>query len=428
MKIIKWNRIILILLFILIVTSCSTNLSNNNYNNKEICIPEENIINYLSKNHSVLDIEDNNDFSSFDMLEPYVNNYQIYLAGEQHSVGVNYDLFFKFIKFFKVKANIKYILIEDSYGISYLLNKYIETGNEDILEKVFSYYYGYSVLWTKEIHEFWIKFRKYNNSLTDEDKMIILGIDVANAEGSNIDVLNQIIPDKDIPEKIKLYINNIKSLNNKIIHNVYYDHIKMLREIYNSISLYKDIYQKYWNENFFDFEFLMKGIIDSLNLNGLTIFTRAIKRDEIMYENFLRLYNRFPQGKYFGQTGFFHVVALKSDLINTLAHRLNKQESTPVKNKVLSIIYRYKNSRALSVNSAEKKYSDYDVNNSPELFDSFTQSNASVLFNLIGKDSPFKHGEYTDVVKTKDYPTSELFQFMVIVSDSEAMKPLKDKK
>lgn len=91
---------------------------------------------WLKKNSTSLDIKDNDDFSTFNILKEDLENNQVFLTGEYHKVNVNDDLDLKFLKYFKKEANIKYYLVETNYCNSIILNQYLKTGDKSCLDRL----------------------------------------------------------------------------------------------------------------------------------------------------------------------------------------------------------------------------------------------------------------------------------------------------
>lgn len=75
------------------------------------------------------------------------------MAGELHGVKMNYELQLGLIKYLNSKAGVRYILGEFGYSVGEYINKYLDTGDEKILEYVVKNSEG-SIFGSNEFYEF----------------------------------------------------------------------------------------------------------------------------------------------------------------------------------------------------------------------------------------------------------------------------------
>ncbi len=62
---------------------------------------------------------------------------EIFLTGENHGIKANIELRTKFLKYYKERTNFKYYLCELPYSMTYFLNIYLETKDENILKDIY---------------------------------------------------------------------------------------------------------------------------------------------------------------------------------------------------------------------------------------------------------------------------------------------------
>jgi hypothetical protein len=200
---------------------------------------------------------------------------------------------------------------------------------------------------------------------------------------------------------------------------------KVIEPLQNDIKKNQDIYSKYLGDKFFGFNIVVDNVINCLNS-----YTPQLDygiREQSIYSNFKRIYSNLPKGKYFGQFGFEHVYQKFCITQNFLgkedrfATYLNKDDS-PVKNRVLSIVYGYKDCFRTAVES------DYqEVAMTYTLADTNTINKYSktdiTIFKLNGANSPFSKKIYF-VTDPTDGVTTDYFKYVILIKNSKGTIPL----
>lgn len=391
------------------------------------------IVNFLEENHGAIDIKDNNDISSFSLLDSSLNQYKVFLAGEAHGVGANTDVQSKLLKYFNQKAGVKYFLIERGYSDSLILNSYLKTGDENILEQYYEGIKG-SLFYTINDYEMWKNLYQYNKTLSLEDKIKVVGIDVEYSPIPAFKCMYSLIPKEEAPSEIKSTIEKIKSLNEGKT-NIKPDEIESyFLTVNQDIVKNRDIYKRYFKENLFDFEFISINIYNHYNVNRID-FEKS--RDLKIYDNFLKIYAALPEGKFFGEFGLNHILQKKVgdfgvDKLNML---LRNEPDSPVKNSVLSIAYIYKNCKATigtTVGGYDTIHEDnFNVND--KTLQPFLESDFT-LFRLSGQNSPFEKkllwllsdADYAGDLSAQKEVTTDYYQYCIVIKNSEEAKPFKE--
>lgn len=382
--------------------------------------------NFLEKNHSALDLEDNNDFSSFQLLDNDLKDKEVFFTAENHGIKANTELELKFLKYFKEKADINYYLMELSYSDSCFLNQYLETGDESILEEMYKPLKG-TFAWNKQGYEHWKKVYEYNKTLPDDKKIKIVGIDIEHQSVNALRYMNSVLPDKKVPDEIKSYMEEF----NNIINSGYLDEnrsderlYKFCSELKNRMEKNKNVYEKYLEDNFFGFQLANENIISRIDIVSSEEDFNKI-RDKKIYENFIKVYNHLPKGKYYGQWGLNHAFQREQGGVSWLAASMNGNDS-PVKDKVLSIIYLYKNCMYMNRENYSKEH--IDSYKSADFNKYFIEP--ITLFKLKGENSPFENSliwpmnPYHTGRLARDGVTTDYFQYIVTVVNSTATEPL----
>lgn len=369
----------LTILTILICTSCAV-MSSSNENDKpeyyQIAVDKT-----ITKDLKVLDKD--------------LEGKEIIFTAEFHGMKSNMELELKFFKYLKEKTNFKYYLCELSYAQGLMLNKFLETGDTDILDKLFIHYKG-TYAYTKDSYNRWLQLYEYNKKLSAEDKIKIIGVDVEHQYEYAIRVIKELLPNDAPPADIKenIYILKLNKVNNKIIKTIHDD---MLAK--------EDIYRSYLGEKYFDVEMILRNIKNLFFVKeNLDLFNA--RRDTVMYENFIDIYNTIEKGIFYGQWGHNHTYQAEEGGIKWFATYL---EEDKFKDKILTIAYTYNNCEFMNLDGkggytvkSFDTFSGYDLPNADE--------KTAVLFNIQDSSSLF-------------HDSAKYFQYILVISDSKATEP-----
>ncbi|MGM0438178.1 MAG: hypothetical protein ACQEQD_07885 [Bacillota bacterium] len=358
-----------------------------------------------------------------DLLSDSISGKKLFITAESHGVEINQKLEFEFLKYFKEKADINYYLQETSFSASMLLNKYLKTGNEDILKQVFNPLEG-TFAWTKEKYNLWKNLYRFNQSLPKKQRIIVLGFDIEHQLENAFWYLNTIIPEKEAPQEIKPYILKIKSIyqneayNNREIKNFVY-------ELKDNIDKNQKIYEDFFGQDFFGLQLINDNLINRYIAYKKRNEEWNITRDKMMYDNFLKIYSRYSDGKYYGQWGLNHAFQEKQDGVNWFAAKLDNDVDSPLKGQILSIVYLYQNCTRINNNG---EYSETSMsNNISKQIDLLSQGEMT-LFKLNGRQSPFSKDLIWMLGETKPKKgvTTDYFQYLIFLEDYKASTPLRN--
>ena len=346
----------------------------------------------LYKVKSKIDITDNT-FKGLELLESDIDNNYIFLAGEAHGSIKSIDMNLYLLKYFIEKGDIKYILYESGYADSQYLNRYLDTGDESILEYLFEKSSG-TMSYTMENYNLLKSIYEYNLTLEKDKKIMFVGIDKENPEVA-IKYIKTLLPGKETNNTKVKQFNNIVYWLNK---NNYVDESKKALELIRTSQ--KDI-EEYWGVDYFHIEYL---------LNNLSQSVGQLFREELLINNFKKLYEYLPKGKYFGQFGGAHTNL--NPVTKSLATYLqNEYEYT--KDKVVSIDYKYNDSYSyiptgLNVDSKLEEYID-------SIF--FPRYRSTILIKLNYENSIYYE---KDIYLNQNNPEIKCYQYMILFSDSKA--------
>lgn len=272
---------------------------------------------------------------------------QLILFGEVHNVPINQILKFQLLNHTHANNHVRYLIVEAGPATSYILNRYLETGEKSLLT-LMSYF-------ENEL-SFWQQLRSFNQTMTPDNKIQVLGFDF------------------DLIKPLIFSLNEL--LQTKIKYRAETNYI--IKNLLSKINSDQNINMSSIKS---DLRLLLSSTDDSLNqdisANRLTLeqiawnkvpYTGSLKRDKEIYKNINQFISNYRNGNFFGQFGISHV---NKDL-PSLAKFLDKNHDSPFKDKVISISPHYMNCETIWENDIKKlssfgilkgthiKYSDLD--------------------------------------------------------------------
>lgn len=360
---------------------------------------------------SALDIDNNDDFSSFSMLDSVLDDYRVFFIGENHTFRVsNQKLQLKMFKYLYHNAGVRTLLLEFGYSSGWLMNQYVQTGDSTLYNIFDIYAYKAWTNFVKDLAEF-------NLSLDSNERIEIIGIDVERFKSIPLKVLALQIPEnKPIPEEISMTVESLISLvrymdadaeedeEDFFFNYDTYDvsnHVDMFVEEYDSLRTYFIDYLG--PERFKVFDSTMVTLKHHLiydDYKEKRLAHAFIYREKYMYKQFSHVLKRIPEGKFFAQFGRCHVGTLVQEEacswhnFNSIANRINNSPDPTINGTVCSIGTFYPNSSSYDDESNEIERLDdivamaedegltlINVKEGNELFDEFRDMYHYLIIN-----------------------------------------------
>lgn len=407
MKKVRFNKILILLICmaVCLAASCS--------NDKSIDMNS-----YLTKNHAEINIDD---CSGFTLLDKDITKSDVILTGEAHAISKNYQVKLSMIKYLNEKYNVKCLLEECGYSQSCFINQYLKTGDESKLKLVFNDLKG-TAAWSRDDYDFYLKLREYNMTLPENERIIVIGIDIEHQIGTALIYLNSILPESEPNMEIKPYITALKDGYKQRNTNAV---IKAAENLQNNIKADSGDYEKYLGDKYFDFSIVLDNIVNSINAHASNNANFESIREPAIYSNFKRIYSYLPKGKYFGELGLEHVLQNTCDsylgVKTRFAMYLNSSDS-PVKGKVLSIAYAYQDCKMMTWEKTYGEgYADSGLNDI-DILKNISKSDIT-LFKLNGAGSPFSRKIYFVETEKSDRADTDYFKYIILVKNSKAAIP-----
>ncbi|WP_010291836.1 erythromycin esterase family protein [Clostridium senegalense] len=414
----------------ILLTECKKDGGSIQFSNKRLeQSPEKREImqEYLKKNYSSVDLEDESEFKDLAIMDSDIEGKELFFTAELHGTKANEQLNMKFLKYFKEKTDFKYYLCELSYSDAYFINKYLETGDIKILEDIYKPLKG-TFAWNKDSYNHFKKLYEYNNTLPKESRIQVVGADIEHQPINAYRFLVDVLPDKEAPKEIKSVIDKIK---NKFNNSGEFDKTfaQCSNELQNSIEKNENIYKEYLGENFTGFNLVNLNVLNSVEAYKHEDYVDWNNtRDNMIYKNFQILQKELPKGKYYGQWGLNHTFQSKEKDIMWFAAYLNSDDSI-FKNKILTVIYNYDDCDMMGITDTM----EYTTNELNIMYPQIKETNNLLegnlnIYKLTSENSPFSETPmyYTFNGEEIEANMLDFFQYIVCIKDSKATEPLND--
>ncbi|TYB75868.1 hypothetical protein [Bizionia myxarmorum] len=342
-------------------------------------------------------------------------------------------------------GTVKFYLPETDFSIAHYFNKYLKTGDTLLLKDLVQHY-GIRVPQEKSVQTYnkWKEIKSLNNSLTNDKKLTVVGIDkivsykytskhlleIINFKSNQEESLNKIL--KMVKTDTTDFSPYYESFSKGVLKNFVLDYEKNPSKFNNDIN------------NKFEFEY----IITNLKLS----FDDSENRETVIFKNYNHLsslykFNKNPQ---FLRFGFFHLekeregndVPFFTMLIENKIYK---------RTEIISIIGYLTESRVLwdVIFDDDGNYKSFTTEGGfgigdyeKEYFlgiDNLKKTKISdiTLFRINKKNTPFSDGkpdlieivmtdEKSNGDKVKGKSTSDFLDYAVLISNSKASTPIQE--
>lgn len=403
----KWSFILAV---ILIISFCFTGCQN-----QQMFSVEE----YNAKYAKTIDFEKGIDNKTFGNAD-----YRVFLAGEYHAQTKGYQSKKMLIQYLHEKQDVDYLICELGMGQGFLLDDYIQTGNEENLIFMMEELEG-TLAYTQDEYQLWKWLYDYNQQQPENDKLHIIGLDIefqkkTSARGLSLLLDNSVTP----AEEIQPLIERIKESDGAAV-----------KEFPQTLEKYPEQMKEVFGENFPWAEQYAKNVAATNQFydwmeEGKTNFHQI--RDDKMTDNLFFAMEQLPENaKFFGQFGAGHVLQSETTMDSLLKEKNNRfamqlqENDSPVKGEVCSIYLIF-----LERSDSPRSTTYYPMNESEIPVDSFQDYFAQDTFiPLDEKGSPFtRYGE--EQVQDREGSDNKAamgltnyFQKILFLLDSEACEP-----
>jgi tetratricopeptide (TPR) repeat protein len=392
------------------------------------------LIDFLSKNKEVLNVAAG---GTFDASLIDTKGKEIFLLGEVHGIALNNDLDFALLDYLHKNAGVRVYLAEMSYAGGLLINKYLRTGDETLLDFMFRQLPG-TVAWNKENRTFLGKLRQWNLSLPAGDRIRYIGIDLEHQSLTTLRGLNELVSEstaagRAIPSGLCYILSRVSrilasavgsaavtqsSIGQSTLH-------ALSNDLSDSLQEHHAEYASLLGDRLFDFELIATNWRKSYAHRALMAagdhgFSNRL-RDRAMYDTFLKVHAKIPATKYYGRWGNAHVAQRPYEGLPWLASQFSSPGS-PVAGQIVSIWPVHQNTLALTAPAYVAQPVSGDDPALVRILSAATSSDLT-LFKLAGADSPFEKGLYG--FRADDQAvTSNVVQYFIFVRNGTPAHPI----
>ena len=337
--------------------------------------------------------------------------------GEAHGIALNEDLDLALLRYLHKTAGVRVYLEETSYATSRLLNRYLDTGDERVLDSIMQRFYP-TLGWTKENRAFYVNFRKWNLTLPEKERVHIVGLDVEHRRSVALHYLAEAAKangGRTTPGRIAEMVGKLRRIEQETSGKKVEQFIGALT---SDVAAHRDEYGALLGDGIFDFELVAGNLRRTMEAQTRPEQRFMELRERVMYDTFLKVYPRLGGAKCYGRWGAAHIMQRRVDFGESLAVKLNRRDS-PVSGKVVSIYGLYENSEALT-----QDYGKVPANSNDALAKPFSAASAGplTLFKLTAGDSPFRH-ELFSFMTGKGVLTDYL-QYVILIKNAPASQVL----
>ena len=259
-------------------------------NQEEIQTPEE----YINENLKEISLSDSWTEGTMGNTEEY----QVFLAGENHGVEEDYETQKRLIEYLYTHEGVRYLIFERSVSEGIILEKYIQTGEEELLTDYMNSIAG-TAGYTQGEYQFFKWLYQYNMSLSEGERLHMFGLDLEFQQDMTIKALQMLDAN-----------GEVKTLEGAVLE-------KAVQAIRDGSSQWYELLQTavqeetqeveaYYGEKWKWVERILKNEEKYFQHISEGASAESQLRDNNMAENFWFVYDQFPEGKFFGQFGAFH--------------------------------------------------------------------------------------------------------------------------
>lgn len=373
---------------------------------------------YLKKYAKPVDFEQGLD----DKIFGNADNYRFFFAGEIHQQTMIYPAKKMMLQYLHENQGVNYLLMEEGMGAGLLIDHYIQTGDEEIL--------NFALECKKGLHtdaelerDLWQWLYEYNSQQPEDKKIHAIGIDIefsTKAIMKAISLLEQKpieLPEEWKPLYEKAVAGDVASFNQ--LYGMMYP-----------IKQYEDQLRDIFGDNYDVFMQIMKSFEYVVKISEQTQLPTDTReeydiyysiRDEHSLENIRFLLDTLPEdAKFFAQFGAGHTYqTLVNDFstgtenFHRLGARLNEGRF-PLKGQVCSILYMVENKSGVTKKNEPLGYYDWFDN---RVFQDYFEQATFIPLDMEG--SPFTQEIEGMVPNEEGAALTDYFQKILILPNSE---------
>lgn len=253
---------------------------------------------YIGKNSSNIDFTNYEDYSALEIFDDSIKDKKIILTNEENGIKENAQIQYKFISYLMDTWKLKYFLVDVGYAEAAIINEYLQTGDESLLESYNNSSMGYAFIGDSK-QDMLKKLYLKNSQLNDNKKLNIVGIGIRESyEFIDLYFKRIISRNPDLTEKqienINNFLENLKS--EEIITNISNDEelekrneiiLKHIDNFYSDINANEEEYKEALNDDLNN----IKIVLD--NIKNLQEIMKTYHQDDSNNKNGNEKYSQY---------------------------------------------------------------------------------------------------------------------------------------
>jgi hypothetical protein len=343
---------------------------------------------------------------------------QIIMLGESHGMALNNDLDLALLAWLHRNAGVRVYLSEFGHATAFLINRYFETGDEQLLDVFFRAARGTQV-WNRDYRDYFVRFRQWNASLPAADRVRFVGVDIEHNRNLAVWALGEWVRESraagrvapaaiaGVAERLAAAGTGIESPEAAVL----------ARETPDDFDAHHAEWCRLLGSRLADFEIVTENLRQRYRAYaGRQDGSFNQIRDRAMYETFLKLYPTLGGARCYGRWGSAHIAQEPLCGTHWFAWYLN-QPGSPVAGKIVSIWPFYEKSETLQPNG-DGRYRVQSVSEASSVPGGFFPAGPITLVRLDGEGSPFAGLPF------KDRKLGEVMQYAVYIRGATAAHPM----
>jgi len=253
---------------------------------------------YIGKNSSNIDFTNYEDYSALEIFDSSIKDKKIILTNEEIGIKENEQIQYKFISYLMDTWKLKYFLVDVGYAEAAIINEYLQTGDEALLESYNNSSMAYAFIGDSK-QDMLKKLYLKNSQLNDNKKLNIVGIGIRESyEFIDLYFKRIISRNPDLTEKqienINNFLENLKS--EEIITNISNDEelekrneiiLKHIDNFYSDINANEEEYKEALNDDLNN----IKIVLD--NIKNLQEIMKTYHQDDSNNKNGNEKYSQY---------------------------------------------------------------------------------------------------------------------------------------
>lgn len=360
---------------------------------------------YIKKYAVEFNVDETKNNSELDSIKESIKDKKIIFTNEDHGVEENATIQTKMAQYLIDNWGLENILIEGGYATGVILNEYVQTGDEELLEEYkktylmnkFNYtpYYDY----LKSLYE-------KNKELTEDKKIRLIGIDSIENVTCVKMFIDLLIKNNSAlsPEQVNALnafnaeIGETEITNSTQVYDVEENKKNVLNavnKLEGHIASNKSLYETNLGDSLFDLQVVLNNIKNDQEVAGKPLTTVYEDeeyyeiRDKHTYENYKMLDEKLNLDKSYMHFGVAHAYQKEFNGMKFLASYLNDDEE--LKGKIYSFSTVYNQGGIFKYNTCSKETFSTISKELKGIIKGSDLEGKSFIIDLNKVNSPFKN-------------------------------------